>query len=361
MDNSVDLTSKSNQNLSSANTQARTNNMKFFGHGSEYFSIWIVNVLLTIVTLGIYSAWAKVRNERYFHSNTEVDGHRFKYHATPIQILKGRIIALILFIAFYIISALSPAAAGVVLLIYFIAAPWLLIKSFKFNLQMKSYRNVRFSFHGQYGQAFLVFILYPVLSVFTLYLALPASLKAMDKYIYQNISYGNKNVNTNLSTAVYYKASLGAVVISIILFAIGAMIFGIEFSNMAQGEALSITFQIALMATYLAVFIVAGAFYTTTIRNHVFANTEIDQVAQFQSNLTISGLIWLRATNLVALILTAGLALAWIKVRNANYMCSITQVSILASADDVVATQSAAENAIGDEVAEAFDFDVAIT
>jgi uncharacterized membrane protein YjgN (DUF898 family) len=31
--------------------------LRFNGNGAEYFGIWIVNLLLTIVTLGIYSAW----------------------------------------------------------------------------------------------------------------------------------------------------------------------------------------------------------------------------------------------------------------------------------------------------------------
>ena len=39
---------------------------RFTGTAREYFGIWIVNILLTIVTLGIYSAWAKVRRMRYF-------------------------------------------------------------------------------------------------------------------------------------------------------------------------------------------------------------------------------------------------------------------------------------------------------
>jgi len=33
----------------------------FHGTGREYFKIWIVNLVLTIATLGIYAAWAKVR------------------------------------------------------------------------------------------------------------------------------------------------------------------------------------------------------------------------------------------------------------------------------------------------------------
>jgi len=40
---------------------------EFRGDGMEYFKIWIVNILLTILTLGIYSAWATVRNNRYFY------------------------------------------------------------------------------------------------------------------------------------------------------------------------------------------------------------------------------------------------------------------------------------------------------
>lgn len=39
---------------------------RFTGTGSEYFRIWIVNWLLTLLTLGIYSAWAKVRRIQFF-------------------------------------------------------------------------------------------------------------------------------------------------------------------------------------------------------------------------------------------------------------------------------------------------------
>ena len=71
----------------------------FTGVGGEYFKIWIVNILLTIVTLGIYSAWAKVRNKRYFYGNTSMDGVAFEYTASPIKILIGRAIAVGFYIA----------------------------------------------------------------------------------------------------------------------------------------------------------------------------------------------------------------------------------------------------------------------
>lgn len=75
---------------------------EFRGDGIEYFKIWIVNILLTIVTLGIYSAWATVRNNRYFYSNLYLDNDNFRYLADPLTILKGRLIALAAFIAYYV-------------------------------------------------------------------------------------------------------------------------------------------------------------------------------------------------------------------------------------------------------------------
>ncbi|HET7062745.1 MAG TPA: DUF898 family protein, partial [Rudaea sp.] len=73
---------------------------EFRGAEREYFNIWIVNLALTILTLGIYSAWAKVRTERYFYANTRVAGTPFEYLARPLPILKGRIIAFTLFTSY---------------------------------------------------------------------------------------------------------------------------------------------------------------------------------------------------------------------------------------------------------------------
>jgi uncharacterized membrane protein YjgN (DUF898 family) len=70
----------------------RTLPVEFNGNGFEYFKIWIVNLCLSVITLGIYSAWAKVRRISYFYGNTRIDGHSFSYLADPVKILIGRII-----------------------------------------------------------------------------------------------------------------------------------------------------------------------------------------------------------------------------------------------------------------------------
>ncbi|MEN9912439.1 MAG: hypothetical protein RI956_883, partial [Pseudomonadota bacterium] len=62
--------------------------VSFTGTGSEYFKIWIVNLLLTIISFGIYYPWAKVRKNKYIYSNTLVDGVAFDYLGTGSVLLK---------------------------------------------------------------------------------------------------------------------------------------------------------------------------------------------------------------------------------------------------------------------------------
>ena len=80
----------------------------FTGRGGEYFGIWIVNLLLTIVTFGIYSAWAKVRRMQYFYRNTSLAGASFDYHGDPRAILKGRLIMFVLFVVYNATLQFAP-------------------------------------------------------------------------------------------------------------------------------------------------------------------------------------------------------------------------------------------------------------
>src|SRR4249920_1556785 len=102
---------------------------RFTGSGGEYFRIWIVNLLLSVVTLGIYSAWAKVRRMRYIYGNTHLAGDVFEYHGQPLQILKGRLIAFGIFLIYILVSAVSEAAGKLLAIVFFFFVPWLAVKA----------------------------------------------------------------------------------------------------------------------------------------------------------------------------------------------------------------------------------------
>src|SRR5690242_11951830 len=114
---------------------------EFRASGGEFFRIWIVNIGLTLITLGIYSAWAKVRTRRYFYGNTYVAGHSFDYHASPVRILIGRIIALVLFGGYQLGAKISPFVAVAMAVFFIVAIPWLIVSSRRFNARNTSYRN----------------------------------------------------------------------------------------------------------------------------------------------------------------------------------------------------------------------------
>ena len=96
--------------------------MRFTGSGSEYFRIWIVNLLLTLVTLGIYYPWAKVRRLRYFYGNTLVGEHPLGFHADPKKMLRGYLLVALLLVLYSVAGHFSPVAGLVAFVI--VAAVW---------------------------------------------------------------------------------------------------------------------------------------------------------------------------------------------------------------------------------------------
>jgi uncharacterized membrane protein YjgN (DUF898 family) len=69
---------------STQNTPKMYRRCEFTGRGAEDFKIWIVNIAFTLITLGIYSAWAKVRKNRYIYGNIIFEDASIEYLADPM-------------------------------------------------------------------------------------------------------------------------------------------------------------------------------------------------------------------------------------------------------------------------------------
>ncbi len=180
----------------------------FQGKASEYFGIWIVNLLLSLVTLGVYSAWAKVRRKKYFYNNTLIDNVAFDYHANPIAILKGRIIAFILF-AFYVYGkGSSPILAAVLVLLFFLFLPWLIVRGSLFNARNTSHRGLRFDFVGTVSRAARVYIGLPMLTIFTLGLIWPYIAHERSQFLMSNHRFGLSQFDMSRVIKQFYKVYL---------------------------------------------------------------------------------------------------------------------------------------------------------
>ena len=196
----------------------------FQGKASEYFGIWIVNLLLSLVTLGVYSAWAKVRRKKFFYNNTLIDNVGFDYHANPIAILKGRVIAFVLFALYVYGKGSSPILAGVLVLLFFLALPWLIVRGSLFNSRNTSHRGLRFDFVGTVNKAARVFIGLPMLSILTLGLAVPYVTHERSQFMMSNHRFGLSQFDMSRVVKSFYKVYLICLIIPLTIIGILAAI-----------------------------------------------------------------------------------------------------------------------------------------
>ncbi|AXU97515.1 MAG TPA: DUF898 domain-containing protein [Erwinia persicina] len=381
----------------------------FHGRSGEYFSIWLVNVLLTLVTLGIYSAWATVRRRRYFFGNTEIAGDRFDYHARPVDILKGRIIVFVGMVLFFILSSAMPAISLVFLLAFCALIPWIIIRSWRYNALMSSFRGVRFNYLCRVGRAYWTMYLCPVLLIVALYavmaligmvaintgsmsvslilgivgfVAFLAGLAAVqgivaalnhDLYI-NNMSYGSLPFKAELSKKAFIKMVLISFLIMLPFLIVAGMLIGTLFVSIFYSIAMGMTdpeMLNSLMAgnmlniflTFLVLLfgaLVSSAYLVVAQRNYVFGQTKLGEKLRLKSTMSTGSFLGLTLTNTLIVIFTLGLGTPIAEVRLARYMANSTALEGDISLLDVQAHNDSAGTAVAEEVAAAFDLNVGI-
>ena len=201
--------------------------LEFRGSAREYFRIWIVNLCLTLLTLGIFSAWAKVRKKRYTYSHTTVGGTPFQYLGQPIPILKGRLIAGIGFGVYYVSTHFITSLLPYVLAAGLVVAPWVLVRSAAFNARYSAFRNMTFHFDGGYLDALKVFYAWSIIPLCICHrrddvrlggkahragiasamfgFSFPWFIRRLKKFIVEHTSYGGKEGAFSATGGQFFK------------------------------------------------------------------------------------------------------------------------------------------------------------
>ncbi len=328
----------------------------FHGKAGEYFGIWIVNVLLTIVTLGIYSAWAKVRRNRYFYGNTELGGSRFEYLASPMQILIGRIIVVVALVVINLLTTFLPLVGIIVLIALFFAFPELVRRGLRFAARTTAYRNVRFDFSGTYGGAFLAIFAGPLLAMLTFGLAAPVASRWTQRFILGNLTYGGRPFANTATNGAYYRVFwlpfllfVGAVVISgLAAAAMLPALAGLE----SMSEAEQIVAMLPFVPAYFIVLALFGSIsmiYAAGVRNVAFNHTAIDGRHDLVSNVGRWSYVWLMISNFIVTALTFGLMRPWAAVRHARFLAAATNLDVQGDLAGYANTVRESRSAVGAE------------
>lgn len=352
--------------------EMRRHPFEFHGTAREYFGIWIVNVLLTIVTLGIYSAWAKVRRQRYFHGNTRLAGSSFDYHARPVQILAGRVIVLAILIVYNLSAYFLPQiVSGIIGVAFLFAIPWFVARGLRFRARVTSYRNVRFDFTGGYGGAFLAYLLGGMLTWGTLGLLAPIGSQWMWNYTLGNLRYGDRPVACEPRLEkLYGQLVMPAMVFLgglVLIVGLGAIAFVAAIGSELDLESyLPSDFAVigiiaavyAVLLPFFLLYILVGLLYSAGTRNVALNETVIDGRHILASAIGRWRFAWIAISNFFATILTLGLLRPWAAVRMARYLAGATTLYSAGSLDDYLSAVKSPEGVVGSEFMdiEGFDF-----
>jgi uncharacterized membrane protein YjgN (DUF898 family) len=340
-----------------------SHSFSFTGSGSEYFRIWIVNLLLTLVTLGIYSAWAKVRKAKYFHNNTVVDGSSFDYHGKPMAILKGRAIAFVLAVGYNVmINSGSGWLAFGALLALAAGLPWLLWKSLQFRAWNTSWRGVRFGFGGTIGEAYKTFLLWPFLAIVSLYAALPFAHHQIKAWQHSRARFGQTEFSMTRCIGGFYAAYLlviGALVLGVLgMLGLGLFAAVSGSQNPAEKAAAIQSVMIGAGALYL-VLLAIGPMMAAKIFNTLWSHTKLG-THQFECRIPMGQAAFVGITNFVGIAFTLGLFIPWAAVRWSKLRAQHLVIHATTPLDEFAAAAQAESQALGEGVADLGDFDLGL-
>lgn len=355
----------------------RTLALSFTGDGREYFRIWVVNLLLSLATLGIYSAWAKVRRLQYFDRNTMLAGASFDFHGNPRAVLAGRLLSVVLLVAYHYAFGFSATFGMVVIAGLLLALPYLMRGALRFRLGNTSYRGLRLGFDGSVAQAYLAWLppaftvlmpgallaLYPEQPALAalplpLYLLWPLMHARIRHFQHAHLLFGDQHSHYEVKARRFYRFYL--VSGSLALLAVVAVGAVAGFASVAAGSlrsaALFISLVTVLFVLYLA-YLVIGPYMVVRVSNLAWSNTAFPGI-RFRSTLPARAFMKLQTINVLLTLLSLGLYRPFAVVNVYRFRLAHLQVEVDGDIEAACAHVATRGGAAGDSVADGFGIDL---
>ncbi|MDL9999063.1 YjgN family protein [Variovorax sp. J22P240] len=363
--------------------------IEFTATGSEYFRIWIVNLLLILVTLGIYLPWAKVRKLKYFYSNTWVDGDALDFHGEPRKMLRGTMVAALFLITYSVGSNFSGWAALLAALAFVALWPALFRAAMRFRLANTSWRGLRFHFAGDLPGAYacmlppLALALLPVavagvmaprgmppaasgligIGMLAFFAGLPYFFWRVRRYQHGNYAIGQLQTRLEADVGVLYGIFIKLIGVTLLaLLAAGILIGGFILTGKRIGVGAGfISLSVVLgFAGILLLNILPKSYLQVRLQNLIWSKTG-NNVLRFKSGLRLPGFLRLQCKNYLLIILTLGLYWPFAVVNTRRAQLDAVELRTRISLDEIMQV-AGRENpgAAGDMAADLFGLDIGI-
>jgi uncharacterized membrane protein YjgN (DUF898 family) len=364
----------------------------FDGTAGDYFRIWIVNLLLTLVTMGLWSPWAKVRKRRYLYGHTWLAGANFEYHANPVAILRGRLIAAAAIGVYWVFENLVPSTAPWLLAALLGGAPWIVTRSLRFNAANSSHRGIRFGFSGATRDVALAIwplalalVAFVAVSKYSLDIlahpfryaaqmvavsvafmaAYPYTVAQIRRLMVAKSAWGDQAFSSALRTGRVYAIYLTCGALCLIPLIVGAVVgisVGMAVYRLANENANVAVILSALfyVITWAATLIVWVAYSRSRMTNLVLNTSRLSHIARLNSAISATKLAKLYGVNVLAILCSGGLLIPWAVIRVTRYRLQMISVEIEGPLTTVASAVIQTPRATGEELGEMFGFDLAL-
>lgn len=312
--------------------QTQAYRLEFFGIGTDYFAILIVNWLLTLLTLGLYYPWARAKRLRYVYGQTALNKERFHFAGTGKEMFIGLIIVILFYIAIMAISSLlvnvvkAPLLATLFLyLAFFAIIPFAIHGSFRYRMSRTSYRGIRFGYRGARNEFVKNFFLWALLTIVTFGIYGAWLRMNVRNYTHKNIRYGDVAFFNNCDGGDWFVLNLKGYFLTLFTF-------GIYF------------------------------FWWQNKKFNYYINnmkmTKGEQKIIFKSTATGSDFFALLVCNFLIILLTFGLGKAWADMRTQKFICDNIKMEGNISINEINQTEEEYKNAIGEDTMEFFEIEI---
>jgi uncharacterized membrane protein YjgN (DUF898 family) len=303
--------------------------LRYLGNGFDLFKIQLVNILLQIVTLGLYYPWAKATTLDYMYSHTTLQDHPFTFTGTGKEMFKGFVKALIILGILFTISFIlfnEHKGEWGLLMIYigiFLIMPLAIHGSYRYRMAKTMWRGIRFGYNGNRGELSKLFFGGVLLTIITIGFYGPWFYMKLRRYLIDHVRMGDARFSYSGQGGDFFVLNLTGYILT--FFTLGIYFFWWQRD--------------------------VFRFFVNNLRLH-----RNDQQVQFQSVATADGFFSLLAGNFLILIFTLGLGLPWIITRSLTFVANNIQMNGNISLDEIEQQQEDFEDATGEDMADLLDF-----
>ena len=383
----------------------------FTGRGGEYFRVWIVNVLLSLLTLGFYTPFARRRTAQYFYGHTFVADSPLEFTAQPRKMFFGFLLLVVVYLAFKLAAdSGNDVALNLFMLAGAVLAPWLWGSAMRFRLASTRWRGVRLQFTASWREVYMAG--WPVFAIAGVWVGVitavavmvPAvrggALGAMPRFPLAGWAVGGTvllalvltvlltiRLNYNYQGLLVRRARIGtqagrwkpvfrdfvriwAATVGVFLLAVvvvGGLLLGVGASMAVfsgprtTGLMGFILMVVALLAALLGLLLAlapARAYREARMFRLVWNKVGVSDIARFKCRLRVGRYVGLRIKNILLTLLTLGFYRPFARVSEYTMKVESVTLHLKGSVDQLVGQLVDQQGALGDALADAVGLDL---